>query len=58
MYKNIVYLNIPLTCPVCGGKTKIVKENDSKVLICTNPDCQGKILKKLSHFASRIALNI
>lgn len=51
-------ITIPSVCPVCGGETKIVKENDSKVLICTNPDCQGKLLYKLSHFASRNALNI
>lgn len=51
-------ITIPSVCPVCGGETKIVKENDSEVLVCANPDCQGKLLYKLSHFASRNALNI
>lgn len=51
-------ITIPSVCPVCGGETKIVKENDSEVLICANPDCHGKLLYKLSHFASRNALNI
>lgn len=55
---KLSFINIPQTCPVCGGETKIVKENDSEVLVCTNPDCQGKLLYKLSHFASRNALNI
>lgn len=55
---NIKYIKIPDTCPICGGKTKIVKENDSEVLICTNPDCKGKLLGKLSHFCSKNAINI
>lgn len=51
-------LNIPKKCPICGGKTAIVKEKDSKVLRCTNPECRGKLLGKLTHAASRNALNI
>lgn len=50
--------NIPDTCPICGGVTEIVKENDSEVLCCTNPDCKEKLLKKLTHAVSRNALNI
>lgn len=49
---------IPSKCPICGGETKIVKENDSEVLMCMNDDCQGKLLGKLSHAASRNALNV
>ena len=52
------YLNIPIRCPYCGKQTKIVKENDSEVLMCTNPDCKGKLLGKLNHAVSRDALNI
>lgn len=48
----------PDECPVCGGITKIVKENDSKVLMCDNPNCKGKLLGKLSHFVSKNAANI
>lgn len=51
-------LNIPKKCPICGGETAIVKEKDSKVLQCTNPDCRGKLLGKLTHAVSRNALNI
>ena len=36
MNKKIIYINIPETCPICGADTKIIQENDSKVLICTN----------------------
>ena len=49
---------IPDNCPICGGNTKVIKENDSEVLICTNPDCKGKLLGKLTHAVSRDALNI
>ena len=45
-------------CPVCGADTEIVKDNDSEVLICTNPNCKGKLLGQLSHFASKNAINI
>lgn len=50
--------NIPDKCPICGQPTKIVKENDSEVLMCENPDCNGKLLGKLVHAASRNALDI
>lgn len=49
---------IPDKCPICGGRTEIVKENDSEVLMCMNDDCQGKLLGKLSHAVSRNALNV
>lgn len=49
---------IPDKCPICGQPTKIVKENDSEVLMCENPDCKGKLLGKLVHAASRNALDI
>lgn len=49
---------IPSVCPVCGWNTEIVKDNDTEILICTNPDCNGKLLGKLSHFVSKNAINI
>lgn len=50
--------NIPNECPICGQPTRIIKENDSEVLMCENPDCKGKLLGKLTHAASKNALNI
>jgi DNA ligase (NAD+) len=50
--------NIPDKCPICGQPTRIVKENNSEVLMCENPDCNGKLLGKLVHAASRNALDI
>lgn len=49
---------IPNKCPICGQPTRIVKENDSEVLMCENSDCSGKLLGKLKHFCSRDAINI
>lgn len=51
-------IEIPSTCPICGGATAIQKDNESEVLICTNPDCHGKLLGKMVHFCSRKAMNI
>ena len=56
-YKK-TYIHIPDKCPICGQPTKIVKDNNSEVLVCTNDNCKGKLLGKLSHAVSRDALNI
>lgn len=49
---------IPDKCPICGQSTKIVKDNNSEILVCINDNCKGKLLGKLSHAVSRDALNI
>jgi DNA ligase (NAD+) len=51
-------IEIPEVCPVCGGATRIRDDDGTKTLICTNPDCLAKHVKKFSHFVSRDALNI
>ena len=56
-YKK-TYIHIPDKCPICGKYTKIIKDNNSEVLVCTNDNCNGKMLGKLSHAVSRDALNI
>ena len=48
----------PSTCPICGGKTEIVKDNNTEILMCSNSNCKGKLLGKLSAFASRNKMNI
>ena len=50
--------NIPKTCPVCDGATKISMDNNTKTLYCTNPKCQAKHVKSFSLFVSRDAMNI
>ena len=50
--------DIPGTCPVCGGATRIAMENETKTLYCTNPRCQAKHVKSFTLFVSRDAMNI
>ena len=52
------HLDIPDKCPICGQPTKIVKDNNSEVLVCTNDNCKGRLLGKLTHAVSKNALNI
>lgn len=56
--KEPEYIALPAICPVCGGETKLVTENSSTVLVCTNDNCKGKLLGKLTHFVSKNALNV
>lgn len=49
---------IPNSCPVCGGETRIKNENDIKTLYCINDECLAKHIKSFTHFVSRDALNI
>lgn len=51
-------IDIPENCPICGGKTKIKQDNNSKVLVCTNENCKGKLLSKLTHYVSKNAMDI
>lgn len=51
-------LAIPKKCPVCMGPTKILRENDTETLVCTNPDCDAKKIKAFTLFVSRDAMNI
>lgn len=51
-------IEIPKFCPVCGGTTAIVKDNETEVLVCTNLNCSGKLLGRLKFFVSKPAMNI
>lgn len=51
-------VEIPCTCPVCGGNTQIQAINDVQSLYCMNPDCDAKKLKSFALFVSRDAMNI
>ncbi len=48
----------PACCPVCGGPTKIQKNNEVESLYCINPDCDAKRVKSFTLFVSRDAMNI
>ena len=51
-------LEIPETCPVCGGKTEIRAVNEVQSLYCTNEKCAAKRIKSFTLFVSRDAMNI
>ena len=51
-------LKIPEVCPVCHKKAVIKKENEIKVLMCSNEECPAKKIKAFAHFVSRDAMNI
>ena len=51
-------LAIPNKCPVCGGEAKIIENSDVKYLYCMNEFCVAKLIKRLSLFVSRNAMNI
>lgn len=51
-------LTIPNKCPVCNHEAKIISSNDVKYLYCMNDFCPAKLVKRLSQFTSRNAMNI
>ena len=53
-----LYFHYPMTCPICGEHTEIIKDNDSEVLYCLNPNCEGKLLNRIEHFCSKKGLDI
>lgn len=52
------YFEIPEICPICGGNTEIRKDNDSEMLYCSNPQCEGKLINRLDHFCGKKGLDI
>lgn len=51
-------LEIPCTCPVCGGKTEVRSVNEGQFLYCTNESCAAKKIKLFALFVGRDGLNI
>lgn len=51
-------LVIPDSCPICGEEAKIIENSDVKYLYCMNEFCVAKLIKRLSLFVSRNAMNI
>ena len=48
----------PNTCPCCGHPTEVKYTDNSKFLMCTNPNCSAKLLAQFTHFVSRNCANI
>jgi len=51
-------IKIPEVCPNCGEKANIINTSDVEYLYCSNDFCLAKLMKKLSLFTSRNAMNI
>lgn len=51
-------LELPNRCPVCNSKAKIISSSDVRYLYCVNEFCKAKLIKRLSLFVSRNAMNI
>ena len=47
-------LDAPLICPICHSPTHRVGDN----LVCSNPDCEGKLINRLDHFCGKKGLDI
>ena len=54
---NKIYFKIPQICPICGGETIIKENNNSEVLYCANPQCDGKLINKIEHFFGKRGLD-
>ena len=57
-YCELPFIDIPKECPVCGGPTGEVGDLDTRVLKCTNPSCEGKVINKLDHFCGKKGLDM
>lgn len=51
------YFNIPKICPICNKLTEIKKENNSEMLYCENPQCEGKLVNRIEHFFGKKGLD-
>lgn len=51
-------IEIPTSCPVCGGRTEIKNETGVKTLFCVNAECPAKKIKSFTHFVQRDAMDV
>lgn len=47
---------LPAQCPVCGAP--VVRDEDGAAIRCTGAECPAQLLRNLTHFASRDAMDI
>lgn len=48
--------HLPATCPVCGAS--VVRDEDGAAFRCTGAECPAQLVRNLSHFVSREAMDI
>ena len=54
--EGAVPFTLPETCPVCGAP--VVRDEDGSALRCTGAECPAQLLRNITHFASRDAMDI
>jgi len=54
--ENTQIFQMPETCPVCGAP--VVQEEGEAAFRCTGAECPAQLLRSITHFASRDAMDI
>ncbi len=54
--EGTVPYHLPDTCPVCGAP--VSRDEDGAAIRCTGAECPAQLLRNLTHFASRGAMDI
>jgi len=54
--EDAVAFQMPETCPVCGAA--VVQEEGEAAFRCTGAECPAQLLRSITHFASRDAMDI
>lgn len=57
-YSEENHLNLPVVCPICGEKTRIIDNDGVRILVCENEQCEGKLINRLDHFCGKKGLDI
>ena len=47
---------LPTVCPVCGAP--VIRDEDGAAIRCTGAECPAQLLRNITHFASRDAMDI
>ncbi|MBQ6867667.1 MAG: NAD-dependent DNA ligase LigA [Clostridia bacterium] len=51
-----IEFNMPTHCPVCGAEVRV--DEEQAAIKCTGAECPAQLSRKLTHFASRGAMDI
>ncbi|MBR5471270.1 MAG: NAD-dependent DNA ligase LigA [Oscillibacter sp.] len=54
--EGTVPYTLPAVCPVCGAA--VARDEDGAALRCTGAECPAQLLRNITHFASRDAMDI
>lgn len=54
--EGTVPYHLPSVCPVCGAP--VIRDEDGAAMRCTGAECPAQLLRHLTHFASRDAMDI